>query len=227
MVILSRENMNRKYTKETISILKENYPKHGYKKCKEITGLSKKAIQCLAQRHNIYKLPNNRIGEVFGRLKIVEKGSKIGINQKWLCQCECGDKKEIFYSNLQNGDIRSCGCLYTEMIDKLKIKEYKKRSHVRISPHHWGWKRSRWRKQLLEKYDFACVLSGIKTGRLEAHHLFNQKAYPDLQYDPENGVILQRELHQLFHKLYGREINDPKQFEEFRLKYKQGLTVAS
>lgn len=111
MVILSRENMNRKYTKETISILKENYPKHGYKKCKEITGLSKKIIQCLAQRHSIYKLPNDRRGGVFSRLK--------------------------------------------------------------------------------------------------------------------NGVILQRELHQLFHKLYGREINDPKQFEEFRLKYKQGLTVTS
>lgn len=50
-------------------------------------------------------------GQKFGRLTV------IGINQfgtrktYWTCQCECGNVKNVRSDSLQNGAIRSCGCL--------------------------------------------------------------------------------------------------------------------
>lgn len=58
-------------------------------------------------------------GEKFGRL-IVLKECKPHIlpcrqiQKKVLCQCECGNTREIRYASLKNGHTKSCGCLGKE-----------------------------------------------------------------------------------------------------------------
>ena len=71
-----------------------------------------------------------QIGDVFGRWKVIDKGTpKIYIknNNKnvmpfWLCECTCGSKikSEISENALQTGNSKSCGCLQLESIKKLK-----------------------------------------------------------------------------------------------------------
>ena len=51
-------------------------------------------------------------GETYGRLKVIgfshvnKRGSKV-----WLCECSCGNTKEVVGSNLKSGKTKSCGCL--------------------------------------------------------------------------------------------------------------------
>ena len=57
------------------------------------------------------------IGEVFGRLAVIEKAeSKKYIGKKpismsrWVCQCECGNQPTVFGRALRSGATKSCGC---------------------------------------------------------------------------------------------------------------------
>lgn len=40
-----------------------------------------------------------------------------------MCQCECGNQKEIASSNLKKGATLSCGCLHSEIISMLNFKD--------------------------------------------------------------------------------------------------------
>lgn len=51
----------------------------------------------------------------FGRLIVISKTDKrSGDSVMWLCQCDCGNTKEINGSSLVQGDTKSCGCLRKE-----------------------------------------------------------------------------------------------------------------
>lgn len=54
-------------------------------------------------------------GQKFGKLTVLQRAEdKIYKNgQKrscWLCQCDCGNKKEVVTSDLKSGGVQSCGC---------------------------------------------------------------------------------------------------------------------
>ncbi len=38
---------------------------------------------------------------------------------RWLCQCECGNFKEVYATHLRSGNTRSCGCLAREIAVKM------------------------------------------------------------------------------------------------------------
>lgn len=62
---------------------------------------------------------NDLSGKKFGRLTVLSLGNKKGSRNKyWLCQCECGEKKEIAGCSLVNGSTKSCGCWKR---DRLKL----------------------------------------------------------------------------------------------------------
>lgn len=64
------------------------------------------------------------IGKVFGKLTVVEKTNKRKRNYiVWNCLCSCGNYKEAIVSDLKKGNVRSCGCLFTERSKKYE-KEY-------------------------------------------------------------------------------------------------------
>lgn len=60
--------------------------------------------------------PPVSVGDVFGRLTVVEAASTINNGQKrWLCLCSCGKECIIQQTNLNRGVTRSCGCLSREL----------------------------------------------------------------------------------------------------------------
>ncbi|MBQ8093705.1 MAG: hypothetical protein IJ242_09035 [Clostridia bacterium] len=46
-------------------------------------------------------------GDQFGKLTVLEPAG----DNSWLCQCECGKKKELSFRSLVYQNVRSCGCL--------------------------------------------------------------------------------------------------------------------
>ena len=59
-------------------------------------------------------------GKRFGRLIAIHsvgRGEGKDTHTRWLCKCDCGNKTIVASNNLQNGNVKSCGCLKKE-VDK-------------------------------------------------------------------------------------------------------------
>lgn len=74
-------------------------------------------------------MKNDLTGQVFGRLTVLKKVSKVGEkNSRWLCECNCPEHKQIIAlrCNLIKGNTMSCGCLRREATSKRmkKSNEY-------------------------------------------------------------------------------------------------------
>lgn len=75
----------------------------------------------------------------FGRLIIIKclgitiDKKKNGSNLKWRCQCECGNKTDVFSNVLISGHTVSCGCYHHDIV----ITHGKYNSHRR---EHNSWK---------------------------------------------------------------------------------------
>ena len=57
-------------------------------------------------------------GERYGRLSIIKEVKKRKGRRYFLCECDCGTKKEIDLSKLRSGNTKSCGCLNSELAIK-------------------------------------------------------------------------------------------------------------
>lgn len=59
-------------------------------------------------------------GKRFGRLTVVEldRYSAESHGTRWICRCDCGNKKSILASCLKNGTTVSCGCYASEQKSK-------------------------------------------------------------------------------------------------------------
>jgi len=57
----------------------------------------------------------NLKGQVFGLWKVLKLGEENtpGVDKKWLCQCECGNIREVCGGKLRQGTSTSCGCSCT------------------------------------------------------------------------------------------------------------------
>lgn len=74
--------------------------------------LSGKTKSCGHLKHQ-HKPRKDLIGKHFGRLTVIEHSNK---DKYWICQCECGNIKEIYEYNLLKGKTNSCGCLHKEIV---------------------------------------------------------------------------------------------------------------
>lgn len=59
----------------------------------------------------------------------------------------------------------------------------------------------RWHRMVLVKADHTCALSGLRGGRLEAHHIRAWADYPAARYGLDNGIALSVRSHRLLHRL--------------------------
>lgn len=120
-------------------------------------------------------------GQKFGRLIVVQKTDERSRDGEimWLCECECGNYKIVRTSSLKNNNIRSCGCLNTEVAkDKLaKVNEYQR---AELHPNWQGkaeiksWlftQIATWKQQVLVINDYTCNVTKQRGGKLNVHHL--------------------------------------------------------
>lgn len=59
-----------------------------------------------------------RIGDRFGRLTVVEESCPRKGHRMWICQCDCGNTKVVYDTNLIRGKSLSCGCRVKEVNSK-------------------------------------------------------------------------------------------------------------
>lgn len=82
----------------------------------------------IALRKEQFMKHEDLAGKKFGRWTTIKY---VG-GSKWLCQCECGTKKQVRTSELKNGNSKSCGCLHKEVVaetgknSRIYKREYKR-----------------------------------------------------------------------------------------------------
>jgi hypothetical protein len=57
---------------------------------------------------------NDLSGRVFGRLTVISRGENFGVGVGWLCQCKCGNVKNVRSACLRKGYTLSCGCYHRD-----------------------------------------------------------------------------------------------------------------
>ncbi|MBT2759868.1 hypothetical protein J7E85_01210 [Paenibacillus sp. ISL-20] len=80
------------------------------------------------------------LGQRFARIKVIEfygKNKKNGA--MWLCECDCGNNKVIWGSDLIRGQTTSCGCLNKERVKAKVTKHGHNKGGNKISSEYRAW----------------------------------------------------------------------------------------
>lgn len=57
-----------------------------------------------------------RVGQTFGRLRVLDPNRRLHGKRSALCRCSCGAEKIIRTEHLRSGQIRSCSCLRAQQL---------------------------------------------------------------------------------------------------------------
>ena len=68
---------------------------------------------------------------------------------------------------------------------------------------------------MYERDNYTCQVTGIRGGDLVVHHLYSYNKYYCLRTAIENGITVSKDIHDLFHSIYGYGDNTLEQWEEF------------
>ncbi|MEY2973074.1 MAG: hypothetical protein RI886_851 [Pseudomonadota bacterium] len=82
-----------------------------------------------------------------------------------------------------------------------------------------------WREAIKTRFNRTCFVTGKKSN-LVAHHLDSWNMYPKRRYDIMNGILIHKEIHKLFHDIYGYGNNTEEQFRLF-LKEQYNMVISS
>lgn len=62
------------------------------------------------------------IGLMFGRLRVVKRAPDGAAGRRWACVCLCGNETVSLGYDLRSGHSKSCGCLASDVIRRIKTK---------------------------------------------------------------------------------------------------------
>jgi hypothetical protein len=102
----------------------------------------------------------NRIGERFGRLKVIAESSTIKGRAHWKCVCDCGKEKIIAAGALSTGMTSSCGCLGREKTVERNTKHGKAQRGSRRNLEYTLWVSAKGRAKRQGR-DFTISLSEV------------------------------------------------------------------
>ena len=76
-----------------------------------------------------------KIGDKFNKLTIIAESPKRAANggKYWLCQCDCGNIKEIRADHLKNGHTKSCGCKNQDKINNILGQKFNNLTVIEIT----------------------------------------------------------------------------------------------
>lgn len=126
---------------------------------------------------------------------------------KWTCAL-CETIFERCYSSVKHQSQKHClECSY-KLRRNLETEE--DRRLYRKDADYMGWVLSIYRE-----FDYTCQKCSKTNCEVHAHHIFNWKDYPELRRVFENGILLCKKCHVLFHGIYGVKNNNLDEIEEF------------
>ena len=65
----------------------------------------------------------NLTNQRFGKLVAIKRGQSKNKHTYWICQCDCGNMKEIQTIHLTTGVIKSCGCACGDLIGNERVNK--------------------------------------------------------------------------------------------------------
>src|SRR3990167_6980648 len=75
-----------------------------------------------------WKVPD-LLGKRFGKLIVLIRLPNKANRSYWLCLCDCGKQREASTKRLNNGNIKSCNCLISDVVKQLwKNSGYRKKN---------------------------------------------------------------------------------------------------
>ena len=63
-------------------------------------------------------------------------------------------------------------------------------------------------KEVLKERHYTCEITGTIGGPLSLHHKNGWKNFPEQRFDKKNVILIKRDIHKLFHKLYGVDVSE-------------------
>ena len=153
-------------------------------------------------------------------LKNINKNIKVlnkYINAKTIIKCSCNICGCEWESNADNL-LRGHGC------PKCAIENISGENNYNWNPNLTQEDREdkrnyqeyrEWRTKCFERDNYTCQITGKRGVELCVHHLYSYDKYRCLRTVMENGITVSKEMHELFHKKYGRGNNTLEQWEEF------------
>ena len=138
-----------------------------------------------------------------------------------ICGKEAAQIESMYYRHKNHYCSAKCASIGQGII-------YKREKHPNWNPNLTDEEREKGRhiegyddfiKQVLERDNYTCQLTGKRGGKLEVHHLNCFSDFKEGRTDMNNCITLSKEIHRLFHKIYGNRHNTKEQFEEFKQRY--------
>lgn len=62
------------------------------------------------------------IGKKFNRLTVIDYAGILNQHTRWVCVCDCGNKRIVLGFQLTTGQVKSCGCSKKELISKANFR---------------------------------------------------------------------------------------------------------
>ena len=117
---LERKKIKRLYNKG-LSILNISYE----------LNRNKNTIKKYVKEMGLVKEKPDLIGQVFGKLTVIELDQESSGRRKWICKCSCGNTVSVREYNLKSGNTKSCGCTRKEKssVRNLNVKQVKTRDN--------------------------------------------------------------------------------------------------
>lgn len=186
------------------------------KRIVEITDKPNHRIICKqCESEGFYK--KDLTGMVFGELTVLGKDDEKSNNKNrvtyYFCRCSCGRVVSADEYKLQQGKKCTCGGKTRHIRDKNDSPQVL--ADLRRSPAYYQFRRA-----VMEKDDYRCIITGEKCRDIEVHHLYPFATFPQTRFDPRYGVCVSKEYHSTgslgsFHDVYGRYDNTPEQFQDY------------
>lgn len=148
----------------------------------------------------------------------------------WNCLCDCGNVAIKHGGSLTFGSIQSCGCLLNEHHQRDQSREKHPNWRFDLTEEERMLQKSRnylpelveWKKKILSRDNYTCQISLLKCSELAVHHIYNWADNKSKRFDIDNGIVMSKQLHILFHTLFKQRHNNPKQLEIFKKQYIEG-----
>lgn len=143
------------------------------------------------------------------------------------CGKEVAKRQSKIQRSVNNFCSPECTWEYAENYTGAKRYNYKpeltEKERLSNKTRHNSVKYRKWMRDVFKRDDYTCAITGIRGGNMNAHHLEGWHWCKEKRYDVSNGVTLKKEIHELFHKIYGNGNNTKEQFEEFKNNYSNKL----
>jgi len=112
---------------------------------------------------------NNITNKQYGYLTAIrDSGTRMSGSVLSVCECVCGKLTKVPFGDLESGHTKSCGCSRPRGEDHPRWNggNSEVKTYVRN-------KLTKWKDDSLKEYGYKCAVTGIKSRKLEIHHLSN------------------------------------------------------